>query len=111
LLPAALRNYLAEVARVLKPGGRCFITCYLLNPEAQQMVDAGLSYEKFRFAFDGCRIETAENPEHIVAYDENTMLSLYEKSGLALSAPVYHGGWCGRKNGLTHQDVIVAQKR
>jgi len=111
LLPAALRNYLSEVARVLKPGGRCFITCYLLNPEALRMIDAGMSCETFRFEFDGCRIETAENPEHIVAYDESTILCLYEKAGLTLRTPVYHGSWCGRKNGLTHQDVIVAQKQ
>lgn len=110
LLPAALRNYVSEVARVLKPGGRCFITCYLLNLQALQMIEAGMSYETFRFVFDGCRIETAENPEHIVAYDEITILGLYEKSGLTLRAPVYHGAWCGRKNCLTHQDVIVAQK-
>lgn len=110
LLPAALRNYLSEVARVLKPGGRSFITCYLLNPEARGLIDEGRSCEKFRFDFDGCRIETAENPEHIVAYDEDTILKSYGKCGLKLLAPAYHGNWCGRKNGLTHQDVIVAEK-
>ncbi len=33
MLRADVEHYLDEIARVLKPGGRCFITYYLLNDE------------------------------------------------------------------------------
>lgn len=110
LLPPDLEHYLSEVARVLKKGGRSFATYYLLNEEAAALIEAGRSYETFKYDYPGCRVEKAEVPEAVVAYQESTILSLYRKYGVSLAAPVYHGNWCGRKNGLTWQDVIVGEK-
>ncbi len=43
LLPDDLQNYLAEIARVMKPGARCFITYFLLNSESNARIDQWLS--------------------------------------------------------------------
>ena len=41
LLPDEVAHYLAELGRVLRPGGRCLATVYLLNEESSRLVDAG----------------------------------------------------------------------
>lgn len=38
-----LENYLAEVSRVLRPGGTCLITFFLINEDSQQQIDSGKS--------------------------------------------------------------------
>ena len=44
LLVEDFRHYLAESARVLKPGGRCFATFFLLNEESRAHLAAGSSH-------------------------------------------------------------------
>ena len=41
LLPADRDNYISEIARVLRPKGRCFATFFLLNEEARQSLRDG----------------------------------------------------------------------
>lgn len=55
-------------------------------------------------------MENADVPEAVVAYDESAIRSLYQKHDLNLSDPIYFGGWSGRKNGLSYQDMIVGTK-
>ena len=54
--------------------------------------------------------ENANVPEAVVAYDESAIRSLYHRHNLSLSEPIYFGRWCGRKNGLSWQDLIIATK-
>ncbi len=48
MLPQDMDNYLSEVARVLKPDGRCLITYFLLNPESLALIDAEESSFNFQ---------------------------------------------------------------
>src|SRR5262249_46142163 len=43
MLPHDLIPYLSEIARVMKPGGRCLITFFLHNPETAANIRAGRS--------------------------------------------------------------------
>lgn len=110
LLPADMENYLSEISRVLKNGGTCFITYFLLNDESRKQIKAGLSTLDFRFEIDGCLTIDKESPEAAIAFDEQFVRHLFDKYDLKLREPIHHGTWCGRKDGLTYQDVIVAEK-
>ena len=110
MLPKDMENYLSEVARVLKPGGRSFITYFLLNVESLKLIAAGLSSYDFRYELPGCRIQDKNFPEAVVAYDENRIRELYSIFGLDICDSIYYGWWCGRKNGLSQQEVITAAK-
>jgi len=110
MLPQDLDNYLSEVVRVLKRDGRCLITYFLLNPESLELIEAKLSSFTFRYDLTGCRVENADVPEAVVAYDDSTIRSLYQKYDLKVLEPIYFGKWCGRKKGLSFQDMIVATK-
>jgi SAM-dependent methyltransferase len=111
MLPADLRRYLAEIARVLKPGGRCFSTFFLLNGESLALIRSGLS-KRFRFAHlhDEFRAND-ETPENAVAYREDDMRRWFANHGLEWIGPPVYGHWCTRLNGLSLQDIVVARKR
>jgi SAM-dependent methyltransferase len=111
MLPAERDQYLDEIARVLKPGGTCFITCFLLTDESLALIRAGLSPTlPFSHRWPGCRVHSREAPEAAVAYDESDMLAAHAARGLSLRrAPVY-GSWCGRLDGLGYQDMLVSAK-
>jgi SAM-dependent methyltransferase len=112
LLPADAQHYLAQIARVLKPRGRCFSTFFLLNPESTGLIQAGLS-PHFPFAHrvdDGCRVQDPVTPEAAVAYDEDRVRGWYRDAGLDVIDPIRDGFWCGRLDGLSLQDIVLATK-
>ena len=122
MLPQDMENYLREIARVLKSGGRCFISFFLLNKESLQLINAGKSYENFKYDFGNYRTINTNTPEAAVGYDEAFVLGLYEKYGLKITQPIRYGSWCGRSNFFPFysslhrslysysQDVLIASK-
>ncbi len=111
LLPAAMANYLAEVARTLKPGGRCFITYFLRNPEVIALMASG--HSKFRFDHaiaDHSWVADAHNPEAAVAYAEDYVRQLYQRNSLELLEPIHYGSWCGRSSTHSFQDIAIATR-
>lgn len=110
MLPADLENYLREIARILKPDGRCLISYFLLNAVSLKLISENASAIQFKGELPGCRVDNLEMPEGAVAYDENRVRDLYEKYGLRILEPLRYGAWCGRKDGLSFQDLIVGSK-
>lgn len=110
MLPPDMENYLSEIARVLKSDGRVFITYFLLNPETLKLIEEKESHHNFSYDLQGCRVDREDVPEAAVAYDENAIRNLYQKYALNISEPIYYGKWCGRTNGLSWQDMVVAVK-
>lgn len=110
LLTHGMRNYLEEIARVLKPGGRCFITYFLLDSAAETGIRAGKSTFQFPYRRGRCRIENPNSPEAAVAYPVDYVERLYRATGLALAGPVRFGGWSGRPDPVSYQDIVVASK-
>jgi ubiquinone/menaquinone biosynthesis C-methylase UbiE len=103
-------HYISEVARVLRPGGRCFATFFLLNPESEELMLAGASTLEFRHVVGRCRVEHINVPEDAVAYMETDIRALLSKYGLALRAPIYGGRWCGRRKYTRYQDIAIIIK-
>lgn len=110
MLPDDMDNYLCEVARVLKKAGRCLITYFLLTPESSRLIQQKASSIDFRYVLPGCRVKNKDVPEDAVAYDESKIRELYRKYELKISEPIRYGSWCGRKDALTYQDVVVTSK-
>lgn len=110
MLPADMERYLHEISRVLKPGGRCLITFFLLNKETQGLIDSGVSKRRFDHALPGCRVKDRFIPEREVAYEEEDIRALYARCGLVLQEPIRYGSWCNRPTSLSYQDMILARK-
>jgi SAM-dependent methyltransferase len=122
LLPEGMSHYLGEVARVLKHGGRCFVTYFLLNAESSARVDQWMKQHPderdrgvpgglgFRWEYDErCRVFDREVPETAVAYSEDWLTALYAGLGLEVER-VQYGEWCRRSFQPGWQDGILAVK-
>lgn len=110
MLPPDFERYLSESSRVVKPGGKCLATFFLLNDESRKLIAAGSSKEQFAHEIDGCRVADKNVPEAAVAYDERGVRQLYEKFGFQIGTSIFYGAWCGRGSFVDYQDMIVARK-
>jgi ubiquinone/menaquinone biosynthesis C-methylase UbiE len=110
LLPDDMENYLAETARVLKPGGRCLLTWFLLTPEVLARVEAGQTKPEFLIDYGDYRAENEEIREGAIAYDLEHVRRLYERFGLHVVGEIEAGAWSGVLNPVNFQDMILARK-
>jgi len=104
-----VEHYLAEVARVLRPGGRCLVTFFLLNGESRRLIEEGRSSLGFRYPLEGCWTDDANVPERAIAFDAERLAALYCELGFTQET-IRYGSWCGRGDYLSYQDVVVARK-
>ena len=105
-----VENYLAEVARVLKVGGRCLISFFLLNPEALRLIAEGKSTLDLSHDFGPAKAISQEMPEDAVGFDEGYVTDLYRRCKLEIQQPLHYGSWCGREDFLSYQDLVVATR-
>lgn len=61
MLPQDMENYLSEIAPILKEGGRCLITYFLLTQDSLKLLGEKASSIAFKYALQGCRVED-KNP-------------------------------------------------
>ena len=111
LLPPDATRYIEEISRVLKPGGRTFLTFFLLDDFARESIAAQRPRFSFSTQLDAfTHIENPAIPEYAVAYDQDWIRRLHQENGLRIVEPIHYGGWARRPGHLTLQDVIVAEK-
>lgn len=113
LLPGEMEHYISEISRVLKNGGRCIISYFLLNEISIEQIKAGNVAPRRRFVhnFGKYRVQSRQMPEAAVAHDECAVRKLYQKYGLNIVEPVRYGSWAGREGSLNQgQDIILATK-
>ena len=112
MLPPDMEHYMREISRVLKTGGKCFITFFILNEESENLVRAGRTNLNLVYNnIEECLTTDCADPEAAVAYKENFIFTLFAKNGLEICQPVYYGYWCERSNPLSYQDIIIATKQ
>ena len=112
MMPEDLEHYLSEIARVLKPEGKCMTTYLLLNPESLKLMDSGLSTYDLRFGTDPCRYVNKNLPEATIGYREDYVKEIYRKFGLMIMEPIRYGWWPGRapSDCLNLQDIVLAER-
>jgi len=106
LKPAEVDNYLGELARVLRPGGTCFATYFLINDDAVARMGGN-----GRFVVDNGEFLTtsASVPERAIAYREERVRAAHERHGLPVEA-AYYGAWSGAPGAPSGQDIVVARR-
>lgn len=107
-LPAVTRNYLSELHRVLRPGGRCLITYFLINAESRECISSGRSPHPFQ-PMDDYYVVDPSAPEVTVGYDEAQIIEWHERACLPIRKPVHYGSWAGRSCD-SYQDVVIADR-
>ena len=107
LLPAEVDNYLSEIRRVMKPGGRCYGSFFLLNRESKELM---AEQPDFQFPHDHGHYRLMEEGVRAanVAFEESYLLQLISKHHLKVVS-THYGHWCGRPKGecLDFQDFYL----
>jgi len=111
LRTAEVMRYAAELSRTLRPGGRVFLSLFLMNGEARAALKGG----EGRYGFDPEArgpefIADAANPNGAVAFDERFLLDLFATQDLTPARPVQYGHWSGRAAASNFQDLLVLRK-
>jgi SAM-dependent methyltransferase len=108
MFDAQVDNYLREIARVLKPGGICVSTYYLLNDEKRAGIAAKTAAFTFSHRHKRSFIERLDPPEGAVAHEESRIFKLLAAAGLKLMEPPRYGQWATHK--VQDQDFLLTQK-
>jgi len=111
--PDAIQRYLDEITRVLRPGGRCLITWYLLDNRSRWLMQQDQTLFNFEHKLEGFWTTHKEMPDVAVALNDYDVIDMYTHSNLCIDE-IYPGFWCNLQNkegALSSQDVIVATKK
>jgi len=109
MLSDEMEHYLSEIARMVRKGGTGVFTFFLLNGESRSLTRAGISSLNFAFMNTGCWTASEELPEANVGYEESRVIELCGRFGLSVEG-IRYGGWCGRHDYLSFQDLVVIRK-
>jgi ubiquinone/menaquinone biosynthesis C-methylase UbiE len=110
ILPEGFEQYLSEIARVLKTGGRVWASFMLLNDQTLELIETGKSPQQPLHDFGHYRASNRDFPEEAVAYQEDHVRDLYRRLGFEITE-VIRGDWASKEHpGMGHQDAVVAAK-
>lgn len=105
-----IAHYLREFRRVLRPNGRIFFSCFIVDASILKAVgETAPTPYALRFATphgEGCWINDPIHPAGAVAYDEAALHRMTAAGGLRV-AKILYGNWSGRRSGQDRQDGIV----
>ncbi|WP_103982228.1 class I SAM-dependent methyltransferase [Parabacteroides chinchillae] len=107
MIPEDVDNYLGQIARVMKPEGKCLVTFFLLNPAIEKQMQEGKAKFDFCHRHKGYSLMDKKVKEANIAFDESYLSAMLDKNGLKAEA-IHYGGWSGvEPNPLDFQDVII----
>lgn len=113
MLRPDVEHYLAEIARVLKPGGRCFATFCLLTESSRRVITAGRALAGLNRLVhalpDGCLVVDPNNPEDVIAFPQEDVERMFAAANLPVTA-IRHGSWCGTPGAIRGQDIVIGTR-
>jgi SAM-dependent methyltransferase len=111
MAPRETDHYLSEIWRLLRPGGRCFATFFLLNEKSKDAIRRGTSHIPFQYDLGGYVTSNQDIPEAAIAVEENLVREMFAKNQLRIDEPILRGTWTGRADfNVEGQDIIIAAK-
>lgn len=95
--PEAIQQYLKEIHRILKPGGRCYATVFLITDlnghEFKPVVNRVCHWKPGTWAIE-----------------EGFMMEMIRAASLTVVSPIHYGRRSHGSDGLLHQDLFILEK-
>lgn len=107
-------NYLSEMGRVLKSGGRMWNTFLLLDEISEPLArkaHADRPHMHLPCKIKGGRTATRRNPEKLISFRRPVIEDIHTRHGLEID-DIRIGPWSGRSDNVraSYQDVVIARK-
>ncbi len=96
-------RYLSEICRMMKHGGHCYSTFFLLSRKMYLFLLFNPKFFSIKGGFSGDR----DVPEKVVFLREGLIRGLYKKNNMKIEE-INYGSWLGRGSG-GYQDEVIAQ--
>lgn len=110
LLPDETCRYLAESGRVLKPGGRCLVSVFLLDPYRGPGTTISPLYEFHHELEPGVAIRDPRHPDALVGYRRDWLVARAARAGLRLER-LLPGLWSeGPGFAVNEQDLLLLRR-
>ncbi len=117
MLPEEIEHYFEQVSGVLTKGARVLFTFFVLpngvKDEGGKGSDDGFyrtPFIHFQFLMEKVAYYSHKGcPEAEVGYREEWVRKLFEKNGFT-NVKIYPGKWHGGSDGVSYQDMVVAEK-
>lgn len=111
LLPQEAERYVAETARVLKPGGRAILSCFLLDHYRGPGTTVSPNYE-FTHPLSGgdAAVRDPEYPDAAIGYTRAFLTAAAARAGLTVKEVL--PGWWSNAPGraVNEQDLLLLEK-
>jgi len=119
MFPPGINNYVKEIGRVLRCGGKCFATFFLLDnhPTSEEMWQVNDDYKRLvsldsnsypdQFKF---KVMDPSKPESFVAYNLEFIDELFNNCGMKRILDPKYGRWSGNPEFLSYQDILIYEK-
>jgi SAM-dependent methyltransferase len=108
MLPSGTSNYLEEINRVLRPGGRAFTTWFVLNEATMSGAADNVGVLRFEVDRGDYAVDSERVPEAALAYKEAVLRRMLAAARLTIEEPIHFGSWSGVRNPLDLQDIVIA---
>jgi SAM-dependent methyltransferase len=108
LMAEEARHYISESSRVLKRGGRCVASFYILDSGSVEKIRTVRTEPEFHFVDESTAVQRTEDPEAAIALSEQVVREMFVDAGLQVSA-IHRGSWRQRA-GASYQDFVLATK-
>ena len=112
LLPSEARTYLCETHRVLRPGGRCLFSLFVLDHYRGQGTTTSPFYEFGAPLLDhpGVAVHDPNHPDAAIAYSRNAFGELCRQASMTVDR-VVPGLWSESPGWAVHEQDLVVLSR
>lgn len=103
-----IRHYLNEIYRCLKPDGMAYFTCFQLDHAARSRISQKTTLFSFQNEVSGYYVESIDEPELAIAYDDLTFSTLARGARLEI-LNFFPGSWRG-EHSEAFQDAYLLKR-
>lgn len=109
MMPNDVKHYLKQISLVMKDGGYCLATFFVINDEVLDAIKNKKVYFSFDHKYDGYYLLDDKVKEANIAYDMSFLYSMLEECGLCVDF-MSKGSWSNGTDSLDFQDVLILKK-
>jgi SAM-dependent methyltransferase len=113
MLPDEVKRYVSEIFRILKPGGKAYLTFFLLNENSIRVMQEGNHEFHFKYQHGPYRLLDEKVKSANVAYDESYLLNDIISSAQFEVESISYGWWSTQQKDspVGFQDRVVIRKK